>query len=572
MCGIFLYKNNKSDTKIDTLGIAYKGIKDLEYRGYDSFGIFSFNTITKENNLYKRVGKVSDETFEKEITRISGESDFDVSLGHTRWATHGAVNLENTHPHKSFAEKFVLVHNGIFENYLEYKTKFENAGVKFYSETDSEVLVNLIEQEGIENIFSKVKGSNAFILINTHTGEVVAARNGSALYIGRTDDGDALVSSDVSGLLAYAKNIYTVKDSEMIELDKIEALNYEKIERVEEISEKGDFDTFMLKEIFDQGHTVARAYESTGALDKDFLKNKQIIFTGCGTAYHVCLAAGYIGAKNGIDIKAIPANEFNSFEKIISKNTLLFAVSQSGETADTIIAAKKVIECGGEVYSILNNQYSTLAQISNRVFAIGSGKEVSVASTKAFTAQLATVMALFDLGNKKDFENFKKEIKSFIENKDLHSQIKNIAEKYKDKKDIFIIGKGLCMPIALETSLKIKEITYIHTEGFAAGELKHGVISLIEPGVLSIVCDADSQFSDDLESSATQIKSRGGEVLGIGFLNKNYYDDYIEHKDFGNFSFIINAIVGQLLAYYIAISKDLDPDKPRNLAKSVTVR
>jgi glucosamine--fructose-6-phosphate aminotransferase (isomerizing) len=568
MCGIYLYK---SINKTNAEGVVLDGLKNLEYRGYDSWGMASLDL---ENNLRlnKFVGKVSENNF---VTMESG-----LAMGHTRWATHGKVTEENSHPHISNSKRYVVIHNGIFENYLEQKNVLEKQNIKFYSQTDTEVIANMLEQEPLAKVFRRVKGSNALIVLDTKTNKVTMAKNGSPLHVGVNTVGDIFVSSDLNIILENSDKVYSLKDGEVVDLDKLNNLNFVKNTKIPPTPLKGGksqdglntFVYFMQKEIFDQKSVSVLAYEKNIPLGDSWYKNKNIFASGCGTAYHAALMFSNLAAKKGISVKAIPANECESVQNLISKKTILFLFSQSGETADSISFAKVVKEKGGKVFSVLNSENSTLSQISEKTFLIHSGKEVAVASTKAFTSMVLTSMRL--LGYKIP-KNVFKILDEYI-NYELFEKIKNIVKNFEEVKDLFVIGKGEENIVALETALKIKEISYIHAEGFAAGELKHGVLALIQEKVLSIVMNSNEKYSADIENASLQIKARGGQVLGVGHENKEYFDYFIEipklKNDKQGLAIIFTTIVGQILGYEFALARGNNPDKPRNLAKSVTVK
>jgi len=562
MCGIFLYKGDNGNAS----EIVMQGLKDLEYRGYDSWGIVSLDG-EKKLKLQKYVGKVSESDMKFDKSNLA--------FGHTRWATHGKVTKENSHPHISNDRRFVIAHNGIFENYAIYKKKLLNKGVKFYSETDTEVLVNLIQEEGFKNIFKKIKGGNAFIVLDTKTEGVFVGRNGSPLYVGKREK-ELFVSSDRLTIMENAKEIYAVKEGELLNLGNLGKIKFQKINKItQDKNSILDFQHFTLKEIFDQKKVSGDAYTKNKSLEsvfgKNWAKNKSIFASGCGTAYNAALVFTKLAEDKGINVKALPANESDNLQKILDKKSILFLFSQSGETADSIVFAKQVLKKGGKVYSVLNAEYSTLSQISTKSFYINSGKEVAVASTKAFTSMVFTSLRLLDF---KVSKNIFVKLDKFV-NIELISEVKKIVSKYKNLKDIFIIGKGVESIIALEQALKIKETSYIHAEGFAAGELKHGVLALIEKGILSIVLSGDKSFSKEMDNATQQIKARHGEVLGIGWENRDSYDYFVKIPELRGqeyLSYIFVNVVGQILAYEFSIQRGINPDTPRNLAKSVTVR
>jgi len=568
MCGIYLYKSNFNNNAEE---VVLSGLKNLEYRGYDSWGIAS---VGLENNLRlnKFVGKVSENNF---VTMGST-----LALGHTRWATHGKVTEQNSHPHISNSQRYIVVHNGIFENYLEQKNILLKQSIKFYSETDTEVIANMLEQEPLAKVFRQVKGSNAFIVLDTKTNKVMLAKNGSPLHIGIDASGNISVSSDLNLILESSDKVYSLKDGEVVDLDKLNNLKFSKNAKILLAHAKGGeaqdglntFAYFMQKEIFDQKSHSILAYEKNTPLRDNWFKNKNIFASGCGTAYHAALMFSNLAAKKGISVKVIPANECESVQNLIDKKTILFLFSQSGETADSISFGKVVMRKGGKVYSVLNSENSTLSQISEKTFLIHSGKEVAVASTKAFTSMVLTSMKLLDYKIPKNSFKILDEYISY----ELFEKIKNVVKNLSEAKDLFVIGKGEENIVALETALKIKEISYIHAEGFAAGELKHGVLALIQDKVLSIVMNSNEKYNSDIENASLQIKARGGQVLGVGYENKDYFDYFIEipklKKDVDGFAIILTTIVGQILGYEFALARGNNPDKPRNLAKSVTVK
>jgi glucosamine--fructose-6-phosphate aminotransferase (isomerizing) len=566
MCGIFLCQTKENNAPVKVLD----GLKKLEYRGYDSWGIASI--VDNKLNLQKYVGKVSDGKIDM--------YDSHLSLGHTRWATHGKVCTENSHPHASMSGRFVVVHNGIFENYLDFKKILLENGFKFYSETDTEVIVNWVEykmkdEESLEKVvkklFKEINGGNAFIILDTQTKDVVVAKNGSPLHIGKTSDG-LIVSSDRVAVLEETPKIYSLNDGEVINLNNISKIDFTIEKKIVSKETENTFPYYMLKEIFDQEESIEKGFVKNKSLEKvlgaNWYKGKTIFASGCGTAYHAALMFSVLSAQVGINVRAIPANESESVSRLIDKNTVLFLFSQSGETADSIIFAKEVLKKGGKVYSVLNAEQSTLSQLSTKTFYIYSGKEIAVASTKAYMGMISASLKLLGYKiSKKEFEKIKEFIKP-----ELIDKVKEIVKENINSKDLFVIGKGVENIVALETALKIKEISYIHAEGFAAGELKHGVLALIEEQVLTICLSGNKKFEADLENSALQIRARGGKVLGIGLKQQPSYDYFISIPESDNLYAIFSAIVGQVIGYEFSIARGNNPDKPRNLAKSVTVK
>lgn len=567
MCGIFLCKTINVDSGSQTL----EGLKKLEYRGYDSWGMFIEGVDGEEKHI-KNVGAVS----ESSLTPC----DSHFSFGQTRWATHGGVTDTNCHPHVSNDGRFVLVHNGIFENYLEYKKHLQKNGYGFYSETDTEVLVNMIEflsknnrslEEVVAEFFKKVKGGNAFVIYNKQTKELVIAKNGSPLHVGKGDKG-LCVSSDRGVLFEQGQSVYSLLDGEVLNLNILKKVKWDKVKFKKEEDSKSVYEHHTLKEIFDQKTTMKLAYANNKtlyqALGINWSKSKNVFASGCGTAYNAAQIFSNLATEKGINARSFPANEMESVVKLFDKKTVMFLFSQSGETADTVILAKRVKENGGKVYSILNTTHSTLSDLSDKVFYIYSGKEIAVASTKAFTGMILTSLKLLDFKiNKKDLSQVSEYISS-----DLVNSIKRVAKLYVKTKNMFVIGKGILNIIALESALKIKETSYIHAEGFASGELKHGVLALIEKGVPTLLLNTSKQFENDLENAGTQVRARGGEVVGVGAENKEFYDHFIKTPENSRLHFLFSVVVSQILAYELAVFRGLNPDKPRNLAKSVTVK
>lgn len=589
MCGIYGYigKNNHARDLVLT------GLKSLEYRGYDSWGIAS---IDKNNriSIIKKTGKIGNVKFDKKV-------DSSMSFGHTRWATHGGVTEKNAHPHLDCTCSMALIHNGIIENYDTIKNKLQNQGHKFISETDSEVAVHLIEsyyeKQGFEKAvikaFKELKGLNAIIVLDAKLRLFAAAKNGSPLIIGSSPDGNFL-ASDAHAIIPHTSDLYFMEDDELVIVgeQKIKAIDLinEKEKKIEftkvswtlSYEEKGKLPHFMLKEIFDQEKMI----EYILLNQDDYIKKYAKLITssfgtylvGCGTAAYACLAGTYLFSKIAkIHVNYSVASEFGYLVDFLTKKSLVIGLSQSGETIDLIDALKKAKMKGAVIASLVNVIGSTLYRMSDEKLLLNAGVEQAVVTTKAFTSKLAyLILIAFQIaGNLPEGKNVLKlalnTVKSLFKKENLES-VKKIARILVNKEHVYVIGRGLSYPIALEVSLKIKEASYIHAEGFAAGELKHGVIALIEKGTPCLAIIPNDESYGDTLSGVMELKARGGFIIGIGAKNHDVFDEFIYTQDCGVASVIPNVIVGQLLGYYLAVFKKLDPDKPRNLAKSVVVK
>ncbi|MBU1974594.1 MAG: glutamine--fructose-6-phosphate transaminase (isomerizing), partial [Nanoarchaeota archaeon] len=569
------------------------GLKDLEYRGYDSWGIASLNGGI---SLVKDVGKVSLITLED--LKLDPSK---MAIAHTRWSTHGSVNQTNAHPHFSGNENFALVQNGIVENYQELRGELKEKGYQFNTETDTEVIVRLIEdklkitnnlKEAIMTAFNKLKGRNAIVVINKENQTIYAARNGSPLMLGIGED-EFILASDPSPLLKHTKNIIFLDDYELVTIgDTYHIYNLQTNQEIQkeiqtltwdpEQAKKGDYPHFMIKEIMEQKHTIKQALVQDPELIKNLAKEINLAFgvyaVGCGTAGKVCLAGTYAFsdiAKKHINFAF--GSEFPNFHHFIQSRSLLIVVSQSGETADTLEAMETVQEKNGKVVSLVNVMGSTIMRKSDYSLLINAGPEIAVCSTKATTSQLALMILLaYAAADRYDegmvlLKNTADQVGLML-NEEFNNSLQQLAEKIKDQRDIYIIGRGANYAIALEAAIKIQEVSYIHAEGFAGGELKHGPIALIEENTPCIAFVANDETKADILSNAMEIKSRGGYIIGVAPENNEVFNYWIKVPDVSYASPIVNIIPIQILAYYLAIARDLDPDKPRNLAKSVTVK
>jgi glutamine---fructose-6-phosphate transaminase (isomerizing) len=590
MCGIFGYIGNKENAA----EIVLEGLKRLEYRGYDSWGVAE---VTEKNHLIsvkKRVGKIG----EANIDDLPASS---FAFGHTRWATHGGVTEVNAHPHLDCSGKITLIHNGIFENYEEIKKELIRKGHKILSETDSEVAVHLIEElnkkhlfnEAVRLAFNKMEGLNALVVINSEENSFVAVRSGSPLCIGFGKDANYLASDPIA-LLIHTKEVYFLEEGEMAVIEKrkvqifdsktkkIVNFKTQKLNWTFEQGEKGKFPHFMLKEIYEQPDIILEI-ASNGFIQAE--KAAQIIkdgygtyLVGCGTASYACLAGSYLFSKIAKKhVNFAVGSEFGYSLDFLTKDSVVLALSQSGETMDILESVKKAKEKKAKILSLVNVLGSSLYRMSDFKMIIGAGPERSVASTKAFTGMVSHLIliaySLIDESEKGRQILIKaaKNSKQILVSKEVE-MIKELAKKIKSKKHLYVIGRGLSYPTSLETALKIKEISYIHAEGLAAGELKHGPLALIEKGTPCICfLPNDETYGANL-AGAMEMKARGGFIIGVSFKPHEIFDYYIPVGDAGEATIIPNIVVSQLLAYYLAIELKRDPDKPRNLAKSVTVK
>jgi len=592
MCGIFSYYGPNQNAP----QIVLKGLKKLEYRGYDSWGI-----AAKQKNgsiiIEKHVGKISEVIkLKEELTQASN-----LAVGHSRWATHGGVTTYNAHPHTSENGEIVLVHNGIFENYLEIKQELVEAGHQFRSETDSEVFAHLIEAEmgeGFEKAFKKackqVKGRYAVLAMSEKENKLIAARRGSPLIVGKAKDGAYFIASDVPAFLEYTKEVMYLDDNEMIVMDGQSARFYNlktgkavekrtiSIDWEAEEAEKGQYPHFMIKEIMEQKESLSRAINSdVEILQKaaEAVKNAHGTYIiGCGTAGKVAMVGEYMFANianKHVNVKF--GSEFGLAKHFLTERSLVIAISQSGETADTLEALEIAKQKGAKIMSIVNVESSTMARISDIVVPIKAGPEKAVASTKATTSQIAILTLLaYAVDNrlnegKQMLINAAGKLNDML-NPRYEDHIASVAEQIKNSQDIMIIGRDSNFPIALESAIKIQEVSYIHAEGFAGGELKHGPIALISEGTPCVVITANDESKSEILSNAMELKSRGAKIIGVGPENAEIFDFWLKVPDVGIASPILNLIPIQILAYKLALARKTNPDMPRNLAKSVTVK
>lgn len=614
MCGIVGYLGNRK-----AYPIIINGLKRLEYRGYDSAGL-----VVMEDDgfgLVKTKGKVSD--LEEKSKFLNNGST--LGVGHTRWATHGEPNDVNSHPHLSNDEQIVLVHNGIIENYDSLKTELIQKGFVFHSETDTEVLVNLIQYfkdkenlnltEAVRYSLNEVVGAYAIAVMDKNDpDEIVVARLGSPLVIG-IGDNEFFIASDASPFLEFTKEAFYLDDGEMATIRRDKDIDIRKIKdnlkvthtvqelkiNLEEI-EKGGYEHFMLKEIYEQPKSIRDTMRGRLLVDEGiikmagiwdyqekFLNAKRIIIVACGTSYH----AGLIGEYLIEDLARIPveveyASEFRYRNPIINKKDVVIAISQSGETADTLAALKLAREKGAFIYGINNVVGSSIARITDAGSYTHAGPEIGVASTKAFTAQL-TILSLIAIKLGKHNGNLSKErfnsliseldnipelVQKTLEN--TAEKVIEISEKYKNATNALYLGRGYNFPSALEGALKLKEISYIHAEGYPAAEMKHGPIALIDENMPVVIIAPRTGYYEKVVSNAMEIKARKGQIIAVVNTGDTELSKIADHvieipNSSEEFSPILAAIPLQLLSYYIAVKLNRNVDQPRNLAKSVTV-
>lgn len=580
MCGIFGYIGAKNAGNV-----ILEGLRRLEYRGYDSWGI----TVVSKSLLktQKNIGKIGNTTLKLPKSTMG--------IGHTRWATHGGVTVSNAHPHLDCPKKLSVVHNGIVENYIELKKMLQGKGHVFTSETDTEVIVHLIEEhlkknsfkDSVRLSFKVLHGLSAIVVLDLQSGTIIAAKNGSPLILG-IGKNEYFLASDLSGILPHTKRVIFLKDHEMVVIKNGFSLyslpqGKKVIPQVEHIAWKqeeanlGKFKHFMLKEIAEQPKVITSALHEEKLelkkLKKSLSSFSQIFAVAAGTAYHASVAGAYLLSKQGIQIKPIVASEFELVMPFVDKKTLILVFSQSGETIDVIEPVSKAQKKGATVASFVNVLGSTIFRMSDVKILLNAGPEKAVASTKAYIAKLAMLLLLCMGDSAKPLlEDTVQEIRQMLEAEWLIT-IKKLAKKLSKSENIYLIGRGISYQSALEGALKIKEVSYIPTEGLPGGELKHGTLALIEKGVPVIVFAPLDESHASIISNAIEIKSRGGVIIGISPEKSDVFDVWIPIKDLREATIITQIVPIQLLAYFLALEKGIkDPDKPRNLAKSVTVK
>jgi glucosamine--fructose-6-phosphate aminotransferase (isomerizing) len=575
----------------DVASTLVESLKKMEYRGYDSAGI----AVKNESNISVRkgVGKVDIVNDETHMGKLLGHT----GIGHTRWATHGKVTVENAHPHMCNSNSIAVVHNGIIENYAELREDLEkNHGIVFSSSTDTEVIPNLLQihfekshdvKKAIMDTINKLKGYYAFVAL-FKTGELVGVRNHEPLILG-TNGNDLLLTSDVVGLPENIRSVIYLDNNQFVIIDKSRFKIYnfggdaaqfaiQPIPKNYQQVSKGQYEHFTVKEIFEQVDTILVAGDDDKSLDKivECIRDSEYVYvTGSGTSYHTAVIAKYLFSRfTGKKVEHVMASEMKYFSRYIIPNSTILAISQSGESADVLESVSIAKQKNSKILSMVNSKNSTLSRES--IFSIGlnCGPEIGVAATKSFTSQMAILYKiadkLCDTCLDIDFKIISQTYSKILSDT---SKIRELVKSIKNIENIFVIGRGVHYPIAKEGALKLKELTYIHAEGIAAGELKHGPLALIDSSTYVIAINPDDDSYVDNISSLSEIKSRGAKIIGISNKPNPLYDYWIEiptiHPDFYP---LIEIIPIQLISYYLALERGIDPDYPKNLAKSVTVK
>ena len=613
MCGIVGYLGEGS-----AYPVLIKGLQRLEYRGYDSAGVALIDG--GDLNVYKCKGKVKDLTDYSEGKNQEGS----IGIGHTRWATHGPPNDINAHPHQSGDGSLALIHNGIIENYATIKEELINRGHTFVSDTDTEVLTHLIEDiknkagvslfEAVRIALTEVHGAYAILVIDKENPtQIIAAKKSSPMVIGIGAEGDFYVGSDATPIVEYTKNVVYMEDEELALIDKTEGLkivtieNQEKTPYIHELEmqlealEKGGYDYFMLKEIYEQPRSIrdcfrGRMNQAQGIIrmrgieefEDKWTNAGRIIIIACGTSWHAGLVAEYLFEEFArIPVEVEYASEFRYRNPVINKDDIVVAISQSGETADTLAAIKMAKDRGAHIFGVCNVVGSTISRATHSGAYTHAGPEIGVASTKAFTAQVIvlTLMALSVAQKRKTiapekFNRLLAEINSIPEKIDqvlkMNDMIEYISAIYKNASNALYLGRGACFPVALEGALKLKEISYIHAEGYPAAEMKHGPIALIDEEMPVFVIATQDQSYEKVVSNIQEVKARKGKIIAVVTAGdttvKNLADHTIEiPKTADSLVPLLAVVPWQLLSYHIAVMRECNVDQPRNLAKSVTV-
>lgn len=607
MCGIVGYIGTQQAAPI-----LLDGLSKLEYRGYDSAGIAIYNGTSID--MVKSKGRLK---VLNELTHDGETIKGTIGIGHTRWATHGSPSDVNAHPHFNKDKSIVVVHNGIIENYLKLRKKLEKHGYEFVSETDTEVIAHLLDYyyhgnplQAITKVMHRMEGSYALgIIFKEHPEELYAVRKDSPLIVGETKDGN-IIASDVPAVLKYTRDVIFIENEEIVRMteDSMEFFNVDEEALEKEAvhidwdvnaAEKGGFEHFMLKEMYEQPKAITDTFaprirdgeiviEELGMTDEEIKAIKKIMIVACGSAYHTGVTSKYVfEGLARIPVEVDVASEFRYRDPILEEGTLVVVISQSGETADTLAALRESKKRGAKVLGIVNVVGSSIAREADNVMYTWAGPEIAVATTKAYSAQLIALYLLaMKFGNVRgtvndthlqdmieDLKALPAQVEMLLNNKE---KIQRFANRYLAAKDVFFIGRGIDYAISMEGSLKLKEISYIHSEAYAAGELKHGTISLIEEGTLVASVLTQKDLYKKMISNMVEVGTRGAFVLAVTCEDNTEVEkaaDYVVYIPETNkyFTNSLAIIPLQLFGYYIAVGRGCDVDKPRNLAKSVTV-
>lgn len=592
MCGIFGYvgkKNNAAE-------LVFDGLKTLEYRGYDSWGI-AVKDEKGKMQTEKRVGKIGNLKLPSSLSSLTSN----LALGHTRWATHGGVTIANAHPHLDCSKKIAVVHNGIIENFLELKKKLITQGHVFHSETDTEIVPHLIEEHlklkgfatAVRDAFNQLNGMNAVVVAYAPSKEIVAAKTGSPLAVGVGKD-EFFIASDAAGISKHTRDVLFLADNQMVILgDKLKLLTLPKGNEIKpeihkltwqfEDTQKGIYPHFIVKEIHEQPkviENIALTYEdSTQKLSGLIKKAYGTFMLGCGTASYAGLAGIYLFssiAKKHVNFTI--GSEFKYLEDYVKEGTLVIPISQSGETIDVVDPVEKAKQKGATIAALVNVLGSTLYRQADHKFLLGAGQEKAVVATKSFMSMFSLLfLTAYTMVGKatdatKHLMTAAEDIKAILKDS-YQTSIKKLAREIKNQEHIYILGRGLSYATAMEATLKIKETSCVHAEGFAGGELKHGVIALIDKGTPCIIFAPADETYEEIISNAQEVKARGGFIIGIGPKNNEVFDRFFPTADSKEATLLSQVAIAQLLAYHLALARGIkDPDKPRNLAKSVTVK
>jgi glucosamine--fructose-6-phosphate aminotransferase (isomerizing) len=589
MCGIFGYVGEPMELG----GAVLKALKTLEYRGYDSWGVAV--GVNGHLEVEKQPGKIATATVDFPAS--------DIGFGHTRWATHGGVTRENAHPHLSESGRIAVIHNGIIENFRELKEELEAAGRRFHSETDTEVVAHLLEAElasgatdllpAFVRVFRRLDGLSAIIALDLTTRSLVAAKNVSPLVVGRGPSG-ATIASDALALRGHADEIFYLEDAHVVRLHRetIELFDRETLEPVEPqwtrlTLEEGDVElgehpNFMAKEMTEQPAVLARLLDEgrpeIEAMAEAVADSYGTFFVGCGTASYAALSGSYLFSRIAArHVNFVVGSEFKYYEHFLTPRSFVVALSQSGETADVIESMLKARDRGARLGALVNVSQSTLDRMVDTRIWLRAGPEQCVLSTKAYTAKVAALLLVAHVLNG-TYDEGERLVRQAIDGlramltESWIDRVREVAETIQGAEHLFVIGRGLSYPTALEAALKIKEVSYIHAEGFAGGELKHGVIALVAEGTPCVVYAPNDETRADVLSGAMELKSRGGYIIGIAPEDDPVFDVHLHVPDVGDAAPLVNALPAQMLGYHCALLRGNDPDKPRNLAKSVTVK